>query len=70
MPCRALEPCHAAQVQLPGPARALQKVVANPSVRLGAVAALALVAVWGYQASGSSPGADLANALEVSSPHQ
>ena len=60
-----LEPRHAAQVQLPAPARALQKVVGNPSVRLGAVAALALVAVWGYQASGSASGADLTNALEV-----
>ena len=60
-----LEPLHAAQVQLPGPARALQRVVSNPSVRLSAVAALALVAVWGYQASGSASGADLTNALEV-----
>ena len=60
-----LQPHHAAQVQLPGAARALQKVIGNPSVRLGAVAALALVAVWGYQASGSASGADLTNALEV-----
>jgi len=52
-------------MQLPGPAQALYKVIGNPSVRLGAVAAMALVAVWGVQASGNAHEADLSNMLEV-----
>ena len=54
------------QVQLPRPAQALYKAIGNPSVRLGAVAALALVAVWGMQASSASQDADLSSMLEVS----
>ena len=53
------------QMQLPGPAQALYKLIRNPSVRLGAVAALALVAVWGVQASSNAHDADLRNMLEV-----
>ena len=37
----------------------------NPSVRLSAVAALALVAVWGMQASSASHDTDLSSMLEV-----
>ena len=53
------------QMQLPRPAQALYRVIGNPSVRLGAVAALALVAVWGMQASTASQDADISSMLEV-----
>lgn len=53
------------QIQLPRPAQALYKAVGNPSVRLSAVAALALVAVWGMQASSASHDTDLSSMLEV-----
>ena len=56
-------------MQLPRPAQALYKVIGNPSVRLGAVAALALVAVWGMQASTASQETDLSSMLEVRVGH-
>ena len=58
--------CHM-QMQLPWPAQALYKAIGNPSVRLSAVAALALVAVWGMQASSASQDTDLSSMLEVRS---
>ena len=58
-----------AQVQLPRPAQALYRVIGNPSVRLSAVLALALVAVWGMHASNASQDADLSSMLEVCAAH-
>jgi hypothetical protein len=54
-----------AQVQLPRPTQALYRVIGNPSVRLSAVLALVLVAVWGWHASNASQDADLNTVLEV-----
>ena len=57
------------QVQLPRSAQALYRVIGNPSVRLSAVLALALVAVWGMHASNASQDADLSSMLEVCAAH-
>lgn len=48
--------CTCTQAYLPGPARALQRLLLSPAARVGAAAALALAAVWTLHATGDAPG--------------